>query len=112
MVQSFVTSNRKLVDMSIEIVIDLETTVQRLETNIIDNSPFNPKNKIVSAHWRLIEDDELGEPKRAVFYHEEKETPDRPNELIQDLKKASKIIAHNAKFDLLYLSMTYQYADL
>ena len=50
MVQSFVTSNRKLVDMSIEIVIDLETTVQRLETNIIDNSPFNPKNKIVSAH--------------------------------------------------------------
>lgn len=103
MVQSFVTSNRKSVDMSIEIVIDLETTVQRLETNIVDNSPFNPKNKIVSAHWRLIEDDILGEPKRAVFHHKEKETPDRPSELIQDLNKASKLIAHNAKFDLLYL---------
>ena len=42
--------------MSIEIVVDLETTVQELTDNIKDNSPFNPKNKIVSAHWRMIED--------------------------------------------------------
>ena len=89
--------------MSIEIVVDLETTVQTLTDNIIDNSPFNPKNKIVSAHWRLIEDDELGEPKRAIFHHNEKDSPDSPDELIQDLKSASKIIAHNAKFDLMYL---------
>ena len=57
--------------MSIEIVVDLETTVQTLTDNIIDNSPFNPKNKIVSAHWRMIEDDELSEPKRAIFHHNE-----------------------------------------
>ena len=89
--------------MSIEIVVDLETTVQELTDNIKDNSPFNPRNKIVSAHWRMIEDGELGEPKKAIFYHDEVDYPDSPNELILDLTKASKVIAHNAKFDLLYL---------
>ena len=101
--QSCVTSNQRFPDMSIEIVVDLETTVQELTDNIKDNSPFNPKNKIVSAHWRIIEDGELGEAKKAIFYHDEIDTPDSPQELIQDLKQASKVIAHNAKFDLLYL---------
>ena len=103
MVQSCVTSNQRFHDMSIEIVVDLETTVQELTDNIKDNSPFNPKNKIVSAHWRMIEDGELGESKKAIFYHNEIDTSDSPQELIQDLKLASKVIAHNAKFDLLYL---------
>ena len=103
MVQSCVTSNQRFQDMSIEIVLDLETTVQQLTDNIKDNSPFNPKNKIVSAHWRMVEDGELGEPKNAIFYHNELDTADSPEELIADLKRASKVIAHNAKFDLLYL---------
>jgi DNA polymerase I-like protein with 3'-5' exonuclease and polymerase domains len=51
----------------------------------------------------MIEDGELGEPKKAIFYHDEVDYPDSPNELILDLTKASKVIAHNAKFDLLYL---------
>ena len=103
MEQLFVTSSQRFQDMSIEIVLDLETTVQRLTDNIIDSSPFNPKNKIVSAHWRMLEDGVLGTPKNAVFFHNDQEEADSPNELIADLKSASRLIAHNAKFDLMYL---------
>lgn len=85
-----------------EIVFDLETTVQRRDGNI-DNSPFDPNNKMVSAHWRIIEDGVIGEAKNAVFYHKEKEVPDSPDEFIADLASADRGIAHNAKFDLLYL---------
>ena len=59
---------------------DLETTVQFLDHGK-DNSPKNPKNKIVSAHWRIIEDGVIGPPKRAIFFHNEKDVPDTPDEL-------------------------------
>lgn len=88
--------------MSVEIVFDLETTVQR-DGRDIDNSPFEPNNKIVSAHWRMIEDGVLGEAKRAIFFHNEQDTPDSPDQFIADLSRASCGIAHNAKFDILYL---------
>lgn len=84
------------------IVFDLETTVQRDGSNI-DNSPFNPRNRMVSAHWRLIKDGVIGEPKNLVFYHDEKETPDSPDEFIEALKSSDLGVAHNAKFDVLYL---------
>jgi hypothetical protein len=84
------------------IVFDLETTVQR-ENGIIDNSPFHPKNRMVSAHWLIIEDGVLGKPKSLVFYHNEIEKSDKPDEFIQALKSADIGVAHNAKFDLLYL---------
>jgi DNA polymerase III epsilon subunit-like protein len=45
------------------LVFDLETTVQR-DGRIIDNSPFNPKNKIVSIHWLVIEDGKVGPVQR------------------------------------------------
>lgn len=42
--------------MSVIIILDLETTVQFGEDKSKDNSPYNPKNKIVSSHWRMLED--------------------------------------------------------
>ena len=84
------------------IIFDLETTVQR-DGKEIDNSPFDPNNRMVSAHWRMLEDGVLGEAKRAIFYHNEKENPDSPDEFIADLSSADRGVAHNAKFDVLYL---------
>lgn len=84
------------------IIFDLETTVQR-DANGIDNSPFHPKNRMVSAHWRILENGVLGEAKNAVFFHNEKETPDSPEEFKADLASADLGVAHNDKFDLLYL---------
>jgi DNA polymerase I-like protein with 3'-5' exonuclease and polymerase domains len=84
------------------IVFDLETTVQR-DGSDIDNSPFNPRNKMVSAHWRMIEDGVIGEAQSSVFYHKEKATPDSPDAFSEALASADLGVAHNAKFDLLYL---------
>ena len=83
------------------IVFDLETTVQRNGSDI-DNSPFHPKNRIVSAHWRIIEDGVVGEANRAVFYHNEKDKPDGPDAFKDALASADLGVAHNDKFDLLY----------
>ena len=57
--------------MSVTIVLDLETTVQFGEDKSKDNSPYHPKNKIVSSHWRMIEDGEIGPARRAIFNHNE-----------------------------------------
>ena len=81
---------------------DLETTVQFLDHGK-DNSPKNPKNKIVSAHWRIIEDGVIGPPKRAIFFHNEKDTPDSPDELKRDLDECSVSTWHNAKFDVSWM---------
>lgn len=84
------------------IVFDLETTVQR-ENDIIDNSPFHPKNKMVSAHWMIIEDGVLGDVHTRVFYHREKQKPDATEDFVNALNSADVGVAHNAKFDVLYL---------
>jgi len=81
---------------------DLETTVQFLDHGK-DNSPKNPKNKIVSAHWRIIEDGVIGPAKRAIFFHNEKDTPDSPDELKRDLDECSVSTWHNAKFDVSWM---------
>jgi len=84
------------------IVFDLETTVQR-ENGTIDNSPFHPKNRIVSAHWRIIEDGVIGEAERSIFYHKECENPDSPDAFAKALASADVGVAHNDKFDYLYV---------
>ena len=81
---------------------DLETTVQFLDHGK-DNSPKNPHNKIVSAHWRIIEDGVIGPAKRAIFFHNEKDTPDNPDELKRDLADCSVSTWHNAKFDVSWM---------
>ena len=84
------------------IVLDLETTVQRYDTGI-DNSPFNPKNRIVSIHWRMIEGGSINEAKRAVVHHKEISSPDSLDQFRADVSSADTLVAHNAKFDALYL---------
>jgi len=80
------------------LILDLETTIQRLNGKI-DNSPFNPKNKCVSAHFCW-----LGEPVQTlVFHHNEKEMADSPDTLKQALEEADILVAHNAKFDVQWL---------
>ena len=83
------------------IVFDLETTVQRGEAGI-DNSPFHPKNRIVSAHWLMIEDGKVGDIHSRVFYHNDADYIDAPDDFIQALKSADRGVAHFSKFDLLY----------
>lgn len=85
------------------IVLDLETTVQFLEDGTKDNSPFNPKNRIVSSHWRVLEGRDIGPAKRAVFFHNDQPEPDAPADMISDIESADLLVAHNAKYDVMYL---------
>ena len=57
------------------LVLDLETTVQRFDGKT-DNSPFNPENKCVSAHFGMLGWDTVDEVFSLVFYHNEKPEPD------------------------------------
>lgn len=84
------------------IVLDLETTVQTTNGET-DNSPFHPDNSCVSAHWRMVEDGVIGDAQRLVWNHNEQERPD-PRQPLQDaLSEADIVVAHNAKFDILWL---------
>lgn len=104
------------------IVLDLESTVQWVEdideetekvTTVIDNSPFNPNNRIVTVHWRMLEINDattysdiiagLGDAKRSIFHHNECSSPDSREELQKALNEADVFVAHNAKYDYMYL---------
>ena len=85
-----------------ELVLDLETTVSKIDGKN-DNSPFNPANRCVSAHFGWIGWDCVDEVQTLVFHHNEKETPDDPEPLRAALSEADVLIAHNAKFDALWL---------
>ena len=91
--------------MSVIIVLDLETTVQFGEDKSKDNSPYNPKNKIVSSHWRMIEDGVLHDAQRAIFNHNEQNglDADSSEAMKQDISRAELMVCHNAKFDVSYL---------
>ena len=81
------------------LILDLETTVQRFDGKI-DNSPFNPDNRCVSAHFHF-----LGEPvQNLVFHHNEKAIPDSPALMRSALEAADVIVCHNAKFDVMWLT--------
>jgi DNA polymerase I-like protein with 3'-5' exonuclease and polymerase domains len=83
------------------LVFDLETTVQR-DGRIIDNSPFNPKNKIVSIHWLVIEDGKVGPVQYCILNHNDQANPDSLQPFIADSIRCNLGVAHNAKFDWLY----------
>jgi DNA polymerase I-like protein with 3'-5' exonuclease and polymerase domains len=84
------------------LVLDLETTVQRFDGKT-DNSPFNPDNKCVSAHFGMLGWDTVDEVFSLVFHHNEKPTPDSRSLLEEMLKQADVLVAHNAKFDIMWL---------
>ncbi len=85
------------------LVLDLETTVNKIDGKI-DNSPFNPQNKCVSAHFGFIGWDTVGEVTSLVFHHNEIETPDSRKALEHALEQADVLVAHNAKFDVAWLT--------
>ena len=91
--------------MSKIIVLDLETTVQFGEDKSKDNSPYHPKNKMVSSHWRMIEGGEIGPAQRAIFNHNEKngQDADSSDAMRHDISQADVMVCHNAKFDVSYL---------
>lgn len=85
------------------IVLDLETTVQILDEGTKDNSPFHPKNRIVSAHWSMVDQGEIEPTTSLIFHHNEKPVPDSPEALQAALDEADVLVAHNAKYDVMYL---------
>ena len=84
------------------LVLDLEVTVQRIEGKI-DNSPFNPQNKCVSAHFGFLGWDSVEDVCSLVFHHNEQDKPDDPTPLKKALAEADELICHNSKFDALWL---------
>lgn len=84
------------------LVLDLETTVQKLNDKT-DNSPFNPDNYCVSAHFGWLGWDTVDDVQTLVFNHNEKPSADRIEPLEQALLEADVMVAHNAKFDALWL---------
>lgn len=84
------------------LVLDLETTVQKIDGKT-DNSPFNPDNYCVSAHFGWLGWDTVDEVTTLVFNHNEKPSADRIDALEQALNEADVMVAHNAKFDALWL---------
>jgi hypothetical protein len=85
------------------LVLDLETTVQRIGGKT-DNSPFNPNNRCVSAHYGWLENGRVDQVYHMVFHHDQKAVPDSPDDLVEALQTADMLVAHNAKFDILWLT--------
>ena len=84
------------------LVLDLETTVERIEGRI-DNSPKNPRNKCVSGYWGWLGDETVDHVKKAVWYHKDYKGCDPTDELRTDLLSADMMICHNTKFDAEWL---------
>ena len=80
------------------LVLDVETTVQRRD-GIIDGSPFDENNRLVSVHFKWLESPITS----LVFHHKEKQSPDDPTPFKEALNEADVIVAHNAKFDIQWL---------
>ena len=84
------------------LVLDLETTVERI-TGRIDNSPYNPHNKIVSAHFGWLGWDDVDAYQHAVYHHIEQSQSDSTKSLREALRTAKVLVCHNAKFDVSWL---------
>jgi DNA polymerase I-like protein with 3'-5' exonuclease and polymerase domains len=88
------------------IILDTETKVTRLEDRI-DGSPFNPNNRLVTAHWKIIDTDTwIDIPvEHCVFYHNDVPKKDwaDSHQLQEALDSCDLIVAHNAKYDIEYL---------
>lgn len=82
-----------------KLVLDLETTVSEVDGRK-DNTPFNPNNKMVSAHFCWLGETEVTS---LVFHHNDQPVPDDPAPLTEVLMAAEMLIAHNAKFDVGWL---------
>jgi len=84
------------------LVLDLETTVQKIAGKT-DNSPFNPQNKCVSAHFGWLGWDSVEDVTHLVFYHDDYPHPDDHKSLEDALKECDLAVLQNAKFDFNWL---------
>ena len=84
--------------------IDVENTVQKAEKGL-DGSPFNPENYLVSCGFQWL-GEEQGE--YYFFKHNKLDVDSRiGHKAVQDaLNQADLLVAHNAKYDLLWLTET------
>ena len=86
------------------LIADLETTVEFFtDGRRPDNSPFNPLNRCVSAHWGWLGWDSLDDYSYSVYHHNEHLTDDSPEAFQAALYKAKIVVFHNAKFDVQWL---------
>ena len=92
----------EILPMNDILVLDLETTVERIEGRI-DNSPYNPHNKIVSAHFGWLGWDDVDDYQCPVYYHVEQPQSDSTESLREALRTARLLVCHNAKFDVSWL---------
>lgn len=81
---------------------DLETTVKRIDGRI-DNSPYNPTNRLVAAGWGFLGWDGLEDYQHSIYYHNECITPDSVDAFQSALDEADVAVFHNAKFDVSWL---------
>ncbi len=104
-----VTLRQRLTVMSFSpdqevLIADLETTVEFFtDGRRPDNSPFNPLNRCVSAHWGWLGWDSLDDYSYSVYHHNEHLTDDSPEAFQAALYKAKIVVFHNAKFDVQWL---------
>jgi DNA polymerase I-like protein with 3'-5' exonuclease and polymerase domains len=84
------------------LILDLETTVERIFGRI-DNSPKNPKNRCVSAHYGWLGETTVDFVKNDIFFHNECNNPDGRDCLEEHLAYADVLVCHNAKFDVEWL---------
>lgn len=84
------------------LVADLEVKVSLVDGEI-DNSPKNPDNYPVSAHYLFIENGKIGPVHHLVWNHNDIDKPD-PRQPLQDaLDSVDKAVFFNAKFDWAWL---------
>ena len=84
------------------LILDLETTVERIDGRI-DNSPKNPSNRCVSAHYGWLGDTTVEQVHNDIWYHNECEIPSGIVRLKEHLRFAKVLVCHNAKFDVEWL---------
>jgi len=84
------------------LILDLETTVQRIDGRI-DNSPKNPDNRCVSAHYGWLGQDTVDEVLTDVWFHKELISPSGVDRLKKYLSEADIMVCHNTKFDAEWL---------
>ena len=81
---------------------DLEVKVSIIDGDI-DNSPKNPDNYAVSAHWVIIEDGVISPINHLVWNHNDVPKADGREPLQDALNSCTKAVFHNAKFDASWL---------
>lgn len=91
------------------IVLDLETTVTPVKLDgkdewDTDNSPYNPNNKCVSAHFLTLDLFGKSEVTNLIWNHNEQPTPDSRDVLQDALDASDCLVAHHAKFDVAWLT--------